>query len=333
MWSRIAVAAALAALLPGTGRAEAFEPTPTDGLVWAWEPGVARTWALDNEVMLAAYLWIMADQNKEARLVAFHTRTVITCVDTGEGSRKVAALLCTIDDFAISGASMEGDRGLVQPILEEMDAKVTGAVLQVGLRYDGRLVGVDLEEVEAGNRRESRMNEAIRIVFARALSGFDLQLPPAGITAEGVWGQYQNQLFGAPSDRGSQGAGEVAHLVREMDQGWAIIDSAGKGMVVPGDDSGQARDYFASRLDAVAVFDTDARLLRERVWTVVGKPTASSAIAEGGAGVDYVQIGKILYIPEGATPPDLGPTQEVVPPEGHVESAVRGWAPAASGPR
>lgn len=332
MSSRIAVAIALAALLPGTVRAEAFQPTPTDGLVWVWEPGATRTWLIENEVMLASYLWVMADQNKEARLVAFHTRMVMTCHDTGEGTRKVSALECRIDDFAISGAGMEGDRGLLQPILEEMDGKVTGAVLQVGMRHDGRLVGVDLEEIQAANRRESRMIEAIRIVFARALAGFDLQLPPGGVSAEGVWGQYQNQLFGAPSDRGSQGAGEVAHLVREIDQGWAIIDSAGKGMVVPGNDSGAARDYFASRLDSVSVFDLDEKILRERVWTVLGKPTASSAIAEGGAGVNYLQMGKILFLPEGVARPDLGPTLEVVPPEGQAQSAIRNWSPAASGP-
>lgn len=332
MWSRIAVLVALAASLPGTVRAEAFQPSPIEGLAWAWEPGNTRTWVIDNEVMLAAYLWVMADRVKEARLVAFHSRMVLTCADTGEGSRKAYDLECRIDDFAISGASMEGDRGLLQPILEEMDAKVTGAMLQVVLRRDGRIVSVDLEEVSAANRRESRMHETIRIVFARALAGFDLQLPPGGSSPEGVWGQYQNQLFGAPSDRGSQGSGEVAHLVREIDEGWAILDSAGKGMVVPGNDSGLARDFFESRLDAVAVFDLDQKMLRERVWTVLGKPTASSAIAEGGRGVDYLQMGKIRYLPEGAERPDLGATIEVLPPEGAVESSVRDWAPWSAPP-
>lgn len=315
----------------GVARAEGAN-SGTSGLEWRWDDEVERTWFVDNQVLMPSYLWLMADQNQEARLVAFRTRMVLTCTRVDRGGPRSDELACVIGDFAIVGASQRGDKGLLQPILEEMDEKLTGATLQVVLRHDGRIVGVDLEGVDARNRRESRMLEAMRIILARSIAGFDLQLPRKGVAEDNVWAQFQSTLLAAPSDRGTLGASEIAHLVRQQQGDYAIIESAGKAMIVPAE-GGEGRNFFDTELDSVAAFDVSEGMLKERVWSARGNPTASSVLAEGGAGVTYLQAGKILYLPEGSTAPNVGETQEVAPPSGRPDSSILDWNPLGGRPR
>jgi hypothetical protein len=318
------IASLLVAAILTLGAAEGTaQAVSAAGLEWTWEEGETRRWFVDAEVQLPAsmLLWVLADRNKEARLVAFRTRSVLACTDMGRNSRRSREVHCLIEDIAIMGATLKGDRGLLQPILEEMDDKLTDSYLQLIVRNDGRIVNLDLEGIQTTERRHGRMQETLRLMMARSVAGFDLQLPRKGLTVEGVWPQYQAMLFTAPSGHGTQGSAEIAHLIRTTQGDYVIIESAGRAIVSPGTDS-TARDYFQTTLDSVAVFDVEEGMLRERVWASKGTPTASSATAEGARGIDYIQQGKILYLAEGTAPPTLGETIEIGPSDPEVDSSV-----------
>jgi len=269
---------------------------------------------------------------KEARLIAYRLRTVYTCQLDQRESAHSWQIDCAIDDLAISGAGFRSEKGILQPVLEEMDRKLTGAHLQIVMRQDGRITNIDLEGVKTHNRRESRMVEAMRIILSRSVAGFDLQLPRKGAAPDGVWGQYEGILLMAPTDHGSQGASEIAHVVRQVRGDKAIIESAGKAMIVPPEQD-QARNFFDTKLDSVAVFDTANGMLSERVWSARGTPTASSALATGGRGIEYLQAGKIRYLPPDAARPDLGPTQEINLPKDETDSSILQWNPLGGKPR
>jgi len=313
----------MAALLALGATERTARAISADGLQWTWNEGETRRYYVDAEVQLPAsmLLWLLADRNKEARLVAFRTRSVLACSDEGRNSRRSREVHCKIEDIAIMGATLRGDRGLLQPILEEMDDKLTDSYLQLIVRNDGRITNVDLEGIKTTERREGRMQETLRLIMARSVAGFDLQLPRKGLTEEGVWPQYQAMLFMAPSGHGTQGSAEIAHLIRTTKGDYVIIESAGRAIVSPGTDSA-ARDFFQTTLDSVAVFDVQEGMLRERVWASTGTPTASSATAEGARGIEYIQRGKILYLADSMEPPDLGQTLEVGAPDSEVEGSV-----------
>ena len=85
-------------------------------------------------------------------------------------------------------------------------------------------------------------------------------------------------------------------------------------------------DIYALELEARGVFDEGLGVLRERRWTVLGLPTASSAMAEGIDGIPYGQRGLISYVAEGEASPVLGETKEVAPP-GVTQTAIHPWVP------
>ncbi len=304
-----------------------------EGLIWKWGEGVERTWVIENEVQLPAYIWVMAEFNKEARLLAFATRMVVTCKEGRPYSKRATEVDCRIDDFAMKGAAVEGDRGLLLPILDEVDTRLTGATLQVILRHDGRVTNIALHGTPKSNRRVNLMQETMRLILSRAIVGFDLHLPKNGAAPDGVWAEFGGMLMSAPTDRGSQGSAETAHLVERVDGDLAVIESAGRGMIVPAEDGSVHRNFFDTRLEAVAVFDLKQGMLRERVWSAFGTPTASSTITVGGAGIQYLQSGKIRALDPGAPRPDLGPNIEVLPPDPSVDSAIHSWAPLSGTPR
>ena len=304
---------------------------PTEGLVWTWDEDTPHRWFVDNEVQMASYLWLMADRNKEARLVAFRVQSILDCDDIEPYGRRQVEMTCTIEAIALMGATLRGDRGLMQPILEEVEEKLTGATLGVRMRHDGRITNIALRGVDRSERRRSRTHEALRLILSRSLAGFDLQLPRGGETSDPAWPQRESLLLHAPTHAGSQGAAEIAHLVREVREDQVILETAGRALISPGTDS-RARNFHDTRLDAVAVFDTGLGLMRERVWNAVGTPTASSAMAVGGRGIEYIQRGRILYLGDGAEVPEFEETAEVPLPDGDADSVLHVWTPWSAGP-
>jgi hypothetical protein len=310
----------------GLGLASAEAGEEVGDYQWSWSEGVSHSWYLQTEVQLPSAMWFVADYNRQARVAAFQIEFLITCgLDAPPGKRSLA-LRCSVDDVAIRAAALPGDEGVLPEILAEMDEKLSVAELQVVLRKDGRLNQVDLENVDKRNRRISQMHENMRLVLARAMAGFDLRLPKSEDLKIGAWPQYSAELMELPSSVGTLGAVELAHGVQGVTSGLVPIASSGRGTMSPSSAGSSSPDIYALELEARGIFDTDLGVLRERRWTVLGLPTASSAMAEGGAGVPYGQRGFLSYVPAGQSPPVLGETMEVAPP-GDTQTALHPWRP------
>jgi hypothetical protein len=302
------------------------EPEEARDFVWEWPEGRTHSWYLHTEVQLPSAMWFVADTNKQARVAAFQVEFVMTCRLEGAAGKRSLPLRCAVDDIAIRAAALPGDAGVLPEILAEMDEKLSVAELQLVLRTDGRLRHVDLENVDKRNRRISQMHENMRLVLVRALAGFDLRLPRSADLKAGAWPQYEAELMKLPSSIGTIGAMDLAHKNRKRIGDLVPIDSSGRGMMSASGAGTSAPDIYAINLEARGVFDTKLGILRERRWTVLGMPTASSAMAEGGEGIPYGQRGFLSYIPPGQTPPTLGETMEVAPP-GVTQTAIHPWTP------
>jgi hypothetical protein len=306
------------------------------GLIWQWMPAEERRFYLENEIVLPDIMWWTAD-NKEARVVAWQLRAVLDCNQITLEGKRAWDVSCVIPDIAIQAAAMPGDQAssdrasILDPILADIDTRLTGTRVDFTLRDDGRVMRVALPDLPRSEVKEGVMNENLRSVMQRAIAGFDFQLPKDGLAPDGAWMQHESMLFMAPTQSGTMGAAEVLHGVRRQDGDVLLIQTVGKGTVAPFSKADSAASLYTTTLSAAALFDTKRGLLVERSWAMEGRPTAGSAVSEGWAGVSYMQSGMLRLLAPEATAPDLGPTREVSPPGPTPNPLLQQWTAMGGG--
>jgi len=300
----------IVALLSTATAVQASPPPPP-----AWDWSVPHRFYLESEVRLPYLMWFAKQFNEQARVTAFEVRMVADCVPGVEGKRR-SEVLCTVADVALDASGMSQEAGLLQPILEELDERLTGTVVQLQMRDDGRIANIDLEAIDRRNRRVGRMNENLRLVVSRAFAGLDLPLP---VHDDPQWVQHDAWLMKAPASQGSIGTAQIVHNRGQTDGRQLQIITGGRGIIVPANSGNQ----YDARMVSETWFDRDAGRITDRVWTVVATPTPSSAIAEGTAGYPYLQQGRILALGADQDYP-VGETREH-PPLDEDPTAIQQW--------
>lgn len=292
---------------------------PIEGLTWE-APVVTQDWFVESEVQLPGFLWLAAVHNEEARVPAWQLRAHLRCDPAVVDGKRTWRVSCRLEEVGLRAATMTADAEVLPIILQEVDARLTGATLELVMDARGDLRAVDLLGLDEDNLRERKIQENLRLLLVRALAGFDLELPAKGRAPYGAWGQEGSLLMDAPTAVGTLGSSEFVHEVLETRGSLAVFQTKGEGMVVP---SG-AGDQFATSLEAMSVWDTSDGGLSERVWVAVGNPTASSRQAEGGRGFMYRQEGRIRRLAAGRPVPEVG-NSEVVAGPGVSETALPAW--------
>lgn len=303
-----------AALLGLSGPAVAAE-----GLNRDWN--APQRYYVETEVRLPSFMWFLAQNNIQARVVAFEVRAVFDCGLEQSLGRQRTEVACDIEDVSISAAPMPTDERRLQPILGELDDRLTGATLLLQVRHDGRIINVGLRGIDDTYRRGNEMRENLRLILSRAVAGLDFPVPMHGEPEVGTaWAHPSAMVMNTPSSFGTQGYAEVVHQIQAMDERTASIASVGQGVLAPQD--GQT---YETRYEGRAVFDTALGSLIERSWLVVATPTASAGMAEGFAGIPYVQQGHLVRLAEDERA-DVGASRELPVPE-NTPSALQQWMP------
>jgi hypothetical protein len=215
------------------------------------------------------------------------------CEHCGRGPDPALEVLCVLDDLAFSATGMVQEQGKLQPIVTEIDEQLTGAVVQLQVRDDGRLVNIDLEGPERRNQTVGAFIENLRLILARAFAGLDLGTPDG----EQTWVQYDSWLLRLPVAEGSIGSSEIVHRITGESAETVAVESGGRALVVPANSPNQ----YDTRFYGMAILDPASGHLVERSWTMVGIPTASSSISFGTAGYPYMQDGWIKALGGGET--------------------------------
>jgi len=275
-----------------------------DHLGWDWSR--THRYYIGVQVQLPTSEWIATQYNHEARISAYDLQLVTTCSDAQVESRHVVQVDCRLDDVALSAAPLEQDVGLVQPILDQLDQSLTGAVVQLQMRDDGRINDIGLDAITHVDPRTGFINETLRLIVSRAFAGLDLSLPDDDALKS--WAQYRSWLMRTPSIDGSSAGIEIVNRVRTVRDGETEITSVGRGTIAPG----EGIDKYDTRLASDTAFDTRFGRISDRTWTVAGGPTASSLIAQGVAGYAYLQQGHLVAL-LGRDTWDVGPSVELPP--------------------
>jgi hypothetical protein len=257
-----------------------------------FHPGEVQRFRSDARVRLPGAMWLVSERNDEARVAQFAVGLVVACGAIEDGKR-AWQVDCTVEDAAIQGVPMPGDEAGLEPVLAELDDQLTGKLVRLRVKRDGRVTAVELVPDGSGvNRRTRLRDESLRLIVARGLAGLDLLRPPRSIVVGDLWLQSQSLLTMAPTVVGTAGATELVHQLKPREEGGYTVLSSGKAMISPTPSADGGENHFATTLNCRAEVDARGHLV-SRVWEVIGKPTASSDIADGTAGLEYVQQGTL----------------------------------------
>jgi hypothetical protein len=318
---------ALAAVLAGaTAPLSAAAEEPVEGLAWKWNDKSIR-YQINGSIFVPDWVWMRALNNLEIRVNELYIETVLTCAPR-EPAKKRWEIRCNIDGVGIQAAALpndarrekEGEEAALTKILQEWSERLKDTGLVMLWSDTGRIRSVTLPELSRLNRRDGENIEIIRQVFVRVLSPLEIVLPKKG-TDKGLrsWTEKEPLIAGFLSDFGTVGSVPTEHVidaqrgnqVRIRTQGAGTVSNASKTQAVAG--SEQLADFYEVEFTTESFFDTAAGHLVRREAIFGGTPTASSAIADGTAGLPYLQTYRVQLIPADAPPPLVMPSREVEP--------------------
>ncbi|MFT4628443.1 MAG: hypothetical protein ACI8PZ_007138 [Myxococcota bacterium] len=294
------------AVLAVLGATLAWSPlaTAAEGLQWGWSAGESHRYFISADVQTPYLLPFNAQTNSNLRVAKFVILLNTNCIHVKDFGKKAFEIECSIDDVRIVARTTvsDSDRGLVE-ILDEIDDGYLESRLQVVMGRDGYVRSVSLDGVNDRLRRMREMEETMRLMVVRAFAGVDLGLPPKGNDGGTVWASKKALVLQLPSKFGSFGTSTIDNRVTEVKGSLVTIETVGRGTIASGESAvistpegaavDRPRDTFDIVVEGVAVFDTQAGVLVERVVTASGTATASSQTAVAGEGVPYLQLIKV----------------------------------------
>jgi len=310
------VAAALAQSPPSVEQDEVDVPTD-EIIVWGdrflrWE----RRWLVETEVHFAGPFELLAERNHQARVKSLQIRAVLDCDKDVKLLGANWEVNCTLEDLGLVGLVFRpGFHD--QDVIEEVDAALTGARLQLQVSPEGGVVDVDVEGLVPRNQRDRDRIELYRQVLSRVILPFHMGLPKV-IRDGAKWYEYNSRLMTMPSAYGSGGSTRIAHFMNAYD-GHLLVQSTGEGIMRPvvGVDGHEEAedgtvsirdppvDSYEATMSGVAIFDPDTGIMSERVWTMDAGLTASSPNLLRG--FRYHHRGHIRLLGQQDTP-DVGKT-------------------------
>ena len=286
-----------------------------DDLVWTWEK--PRRFLLISDVNSPEYLLWQAEFNYQARVFKWRTNIVASCVPADVG-KKTALVNCHIEDISLQATSLPGDMKNLPKVLEDLDAKLSGASIQLEVSMDGRVRSIDLEGIDKKRRRLTEIVETMRLVLARAIAPLDLQMPKKGSDGgTGAWIQKQTLVTGFPSGLGTMGQVKTQHQIMSEDGETIKIQSSGNGIAGSGrmvevNGQEQVANFYEMQHAGEAVFDRADGSLLSREYQVRGVPTASSEMGDAWSGMPYLQYAKLVRLGKDEKP-NVGESRVLAP--------------------
>ncbi len=265
-------------------------------------------WYIETEVGVPWKVTFSKDENRSFATQEYQLRTVVACNKDWKLGNHKFEVDCVIEDLALVASIAEPnvtekDVLRAQEVLDEVDAKLTNAHLQLQVADDGRVLNLQLEGISADNRRQSVMSETLRQVLSRVVVGFNLKMQKFNQLHEGKWQEFNSTVLTMPLPAGVPGAIGSNLLVHYLNrfQGHVIVQSIGRGSTNVGE------ALYTLNFTGVSVFDPNDGFMTDRVWALEGEPTASVLFA---AQAHYFHAGKIRLLGSGDHP-DCGLSQPV----------------------
>ena len=190
-------------------------------------------WSIEDELVLPSGLLLAADQNLAFRTHALQVRAILACSKDARLSNKKWEVSCAVEDVGLLVTSTTHwrpqDQARVQQILDQVDARLTGAEAQLQVGSEGTILNFDLEGMVADNSDDRMAVEALRTLVSQVMAGFHLEIPYQG-QRDGQWIERHTELFDIPSITAARSATEVLH----QSSAWKtdrLVQTVGRGTV------------------------------------------------------------------------------------------------------
>lgn len=276
---------------------------PLPELAWDWSR--SHRFFVEAQVQIPQWFWMEAERNRSVRTVAWQVQAVMACSSTGEKSRKRVEVRCTLEDLGLRAATVAGDQGRALKVLEEYDQVLTGAAIELDMREDGKVTSYDVIGVQTRNLRTRGRLQTLRLLMRPLVAALEVRLPADGSTP---WFYRESHLCQMPSLWGTLAPveGVAAGTLRN---GTVVeIAASSKGLMNPGENANLLTCETAER-----AFFTVGRGLARHTWEMHGDLTPGSPGALGVATLPYTQRGQLVRVEDGAAPPAVFGTDELLP--------------------
>ncbi|MBX2799887.1 MAG: hypothetical protein KTR31_19565 [Myxococcales bacterium] len=352
---------------------------PTAEALEGWK---STRWHIEMEQTLPVPVELAATFNHSFRTRGLQVRAVVSCPTFERYGKSKASLTCRFEELSVKATPRRLNQAPTvyaqnERVIADVETRLKEHAFEVVVSADGRIVSVDLPELEWRNRRESENREVLRRIV------YDL-VAPWHLRRDDEWKlgfvERNSVLIRAPGQPGGTGRSKMEHSVSEVEgrrvlqskakggftapyepfvngqsglteESVALNDSDGRGAGNPSASVGSVAtsgapgsqsttsigldgarnaeaptDYtFTGELTSVAVVDDHGRVT-ERVWAMLGKPTASSLGNFQNASVWYA--GHARELDEGERPA-VG-TSGLVAPPGVKTDRVPAWVPLST---
>jgi hypothetical protein len=191
-------------------------------------------WFVESELMLPLGIPFAAERNESFLSYAFQVRAIVACEKEARLSGSKWQVACSIEDIGIRASShtrfrTAAGREMVQRVLDEIDAKITGIAVQMQVDKKGGITNIDLEGLQSDNVRERQIQESLRQVLSRVMAGFHLRIPDHA-QRDGQWVEANSELMDMPSLSASRGSTTLVHVVSAYGQD-RLVQTVGQGTV------------------------------------------------------------------------------------------------------
>jgi len=191
-------------------------------------------WFVEAELMLPFGTPFAAERNESFISYAFQLRAIVGCEKDARLSGSKWEVGCKIEDLGIRATThnrsrSERDRAMVQRVLDEIDAKLTGVAVQMQVDKKGGVTNFDLEGIQSDNLRERQIQESLRQVLSRVMAGFHLRIPDHA-QRSGQWVEMNSELMDMPSLSASRGSTTLVHVVSPYKEN-QLVQTVGEGSV------------------------------------------------------------------------------------------------------
>lgn len=280
-------------------------------------------WYAETQIGFASPWILYAKVDHEVRFSAMQLRADLACDKAWRRGAKGYEVRCPIEQISVRGVTSFPHEPWADQVLQELDALLTGAVVELWVTDDGRLTNVGIDGPQANDRRATIIRENARQLLLQLMSNFNLRLPAAAALSQHAWVEYDSTLFlpptlslwttctvncpkaaelGGPSHRpvSALGGTSLAHQLTPY-RGKLVLQSTGQGTLSDGNELSDRENFYALNFDGVSVFDPATGVMTERVYALRGETTASSAVAMSGSGTRYFHTGSIQLLGDNAS--------------------------------
>ena len=279
---------------------------------WDLAEGAEHRWVVATAIDFPGHIFVRANRNRDVRARHLGLQAVVDCV-VGEEHRGASDVACTVEAASWTGMTFTTEAGRLQPVLEELEAKLTGATVDLRLTADGHLRGVEIDLTPVDgfiNRRTRSTDQFLRMVVVRALAPLDLRIPEGGFPTTETWVDSSSLTVPMPVTWGSSASGHLVHRAIPHDDARVVVQTVGEATLVPGGFLEPGTLVLDATLEGFTVFDHDSGRVSEAVFTTTAEPTATS----GPLARPYRVQNQVRALgPDEAI--TLPPTRELEPPQ------------------